>query len=62
MNFAQYILTSFAAINANGFSNLAYAFQRNYFVFILIGCLIATVLIKLKTQIDMYPTEEENIL
>lgn len=62
MNLAQYILSAFGAINANAFSNLAYSFQRNYFVFILIGCLIATILIKLKTQIDMFPTEEENIL
>jgi len=62
MNFTSYLLSCFGAINANAFSNLAYAFQRNYFVFILVGCLIVTILMKLKTQIDMHPTEEENIL
>lgn len=62
MNVTGYIAETFAALNVNAFSHLAYAFQRNYFVFILIGCLIATIFINLKTQIDLHPTEEENIL
>lgn len=62
MNFTEYFIQSFAAFNMNGLSHLAYLFQQNYFIFILIACVIATIAIKLKAEIELNPTEERMIL
>ena len=62
MNFTEYLIQSFLAFNQNGISHLGYLFQQNYFIFLLIGCLIATIIIRLKEEIDVNPTEERMIL
>lgn len=56
------MMESFLAFNYNALTNFAYLIKSNIWLVLMIAALAATVVLKLKEEVDTAVNEEQNIL
>jgi len=56
------MLNSFYAFNVNGISFLIYMITSNFFLFLLVIGMMGTIILQLKSEMDLAVRDEQNII